>query len=292
MKKFTSLTLIILTLSTTIFSQIESNQPKLIEEFGFIPTSHWFNFLYAIGVQLKDNQESNLLIKISGREGKNIIYPFTWGARMKAHFVGSMNFDERKIRVQNCDLFKEEIKVQFFLVPIGYIVSECNEDIPFPEKTFLLRNKYYENPYLPAEYRPEEIYGIPGADAAGSKAFYKVLNDLLSKLPDSKVLLIGYLGTNHYNGNRLNKKGEYVGYEFRRLDKPNHLKKMLKEVQDGLIKNGVNPSKISSVNGGYQDSTRNVEIWFVPQGGEVPKPKPDYFPKKNRKIKANKFNQT
>ncbi len=90
--------------------------------------------------------------------------------------------------------------------------------------------------------------------------FTKVLNKLLNKSPDSKKILVGYLGTNYYKGNRLNDKGKYVSYEFRRLDKPRHLKEMLKEVEARLIKNDVNQSIISSIDGGYQDSTRSVEI--------------------------------
>ncbi len=141
MKKLTSQTLLILILSMAIFCQNENNQPKLIEEFEFIPTSHWFNFLYGVGGQLKDNPKLNLLIKVQGKQGKNIIYPFVWGARMKAHFVGNMNFDGRKIQVQNCDLYKEEINVQFFLVAADYTISECNEEIPSPEKTFFAQKQ-------------------------------------------------------------------------------------------------------------------------------------------------------
>ncbi len=280
MKRFISQFLVVLSLSTIVFAQDEKSQLRLIEEFGEIPTSHWYNFLYGIGQQYKDDK-SNLLIKTLGRTGKNIVRPFVWGARMKAHFVGNMNFDSKRIQVQNCDLDREEIKVQIFLVPVNYVVPECNNEIPIPKETFLLSFKGYENPYL----ETDSIYEIPGAEKAVSDIYYKVLDELLIKSPDSNIFLIGYLGTNHYGGSRLNNKGKYVDFEFRKLDKPKLLKEMLKENQNELVKNGISSLIISSINGGYKDSTRQIEIWFVPKGGEIPKPQPDYFPKKKRQKK-------
>ncbi len=50
-----------------------------------------------------------------------------------------------------------------------------------------------------------------------------------------------------------------------------------------MIKNGFNGSRIELVEGGYisGDGERRLEFWFVPKDSDIPKPKPDAFPKKN-----------
>jgi hypothetical protein len=55
---------------------------------------------------------------------------------------------------------------------------------------------------------------------------------------------------------------------------------MLLNAKTKFIKNGINPAQIETINGGYVDDKRRLEFWFVPKGGEIPKPKPDYFPKR------------
>ena len=126
----------------------------------------------------------------------------------------------------------------------------------------------------------DDPYYIVGTEQAISKITNHVLVELLSKSPQSRIYLIGYLGTNLY----------YRSKEIRKLDKPNLIHKMFREIEMKLIQNGVDDSRIVKVNGGYKDETRSVEFWFVPKGGEIPKPKPNYFLKKHRKTKANKFN--
>lgn len=193
---------------------------------------------------------------------------------MKAHFIANMNFNSERIQVQNCDLNNKEIKAQIFLLPENYVVPECNNEISSQKETFLFSSKYYENPYLYTDI----IYEIPGEDEAVSEVYFKVLKKLLKKSPESKILLIGYLGTNFYSGGQSDNKEKNDDFEFRKIDKPKLLKEMLEENRNRLIKNGIPATLISTVDGGYKNSTRNVEIWFVPKNGEIPKLKPDYFP--------------
>jgi hypothetical protein len=115
-----------------------------------------------------------------------------------------------------------------------------------------------------------------------SQTTQDVLAKLLKKLPESKIYLIGYLGANFSEDFEQNSRGEYEKKEYRNLDKPKMLAKTFREVETALIKTGSNQSGIVKINGGYQESTKNIEIWLVPQGGEIPKPKPDYFPKKRK----------
>ena len=55
---------------------------------------------------------------------------------------------------------------------------------------------------------------------------------------------------------------------------------MRRAAQTEFIKKGVAASQIITVDGGYVNDFRTLELWFVPKGGEIPKPKPDYLSKK------------
>jgi hypothetical protein len=45
---------------------------------------------------------------------------------------------------------------------------------------------------------------------------------------------------------------------------------------------GIPPDRIKAVFGGYRDDTA-MELWIVPEGAELPKPTPTYFPRRRRK---------
>ena len=93
------------------------------------------------------------------------------------------------------------------------------------------------------------------------------------------IYIVSYLQTNLEELET--KKGKEKFRKLRNLDKKNVAKKMLQEAKEKLIENGIEISRIKTLDGGYVDDWRKLEIWFVPKGGEIPKPKPDYFPKKN-----------
>ena len=272
-----SILLALFTLLVANLFAYSQNKLQLIAEYGAgLQTSSWYNFLASdIKEEYKTNN-SRILLRIEG--GGAFLYPFMWGARMKAHLVGNLGFDSRNIQVQNCDLDGREIKAQFFLIPEKAIIPFCNDTIPVPQKTFRYSVRGYDNPHLEAD----EVYSIPDKEGAISKTYYKLLKELLNKSPESKLLLIGYLGTNFYNEYRHKKNGDLVDFPFRKIDKPILMRKMLQENVASFTKQGVAQTRISTINGGYKDSTRIVEIWFVPKGGEIPKPKPDYFPKRKR----------
>ena len=45
---------------------------------------------------------------------------------------------------------------------------------------------------------------------------------------------------------------------------------------------GIPPERIKATFGGYRDDTA-MELWVVPEGAELPKPTPTYFPKRRRR---------
>ena len=104
----------------------------------------------------------------------------------------------------------------------------------------------------------------------------------MDKSPENKIYVIAYLGTNLESGYFDEKKG-YIEKEIRKPDKKSLAGKLLLNAKKEIAKNGIDAAQIETIVGGYKDGRRKLEFWFVPKGGEIPKPKPDYFPKKKRR---------
>lgn len=197
---------------------------------------------------------------------------------MKANLVFNRKINAEKIKVQNCDSEKDYVVVEFFLVLQDSDIPKCNDELPIPKDTVLFTVWNYKNPYI----YYDDPYEIVGADNFIAESARKVLKELSDKSPESKIYLIGYLGTNPYSEGKKNEKGEWEDVEIRKPDKPAQIKKMLREVESNYVKSGIIASKIVKIEGGYQEGTRNIKVYFVPKGGEIPKPQPNYFPEKTK----------
>lgn len=104
-----------------------------------------------------------------------------------------------------------------------------------------------------------------------------VLKKLLDDSPGSRVYTIAYTKTNF----KTDENGNVIVRNPRRLDKKSYAQNMLRAARQELIKNGFSAARIVAINGGYvNDLARRLEFWFVPAGGMIPEPKPDYIPKK------------
>ena len=109
---------------------------------------------------------------------------------------------------------------------------------------------------------------------------HNVLKRLLNNAPESKLYVIAYLQTNFEE----DEAGKIIIGKPSRVDKKSYANKMFRAARKELLENGFSPSQIVTINGGYVNgNARRLEFWFVPQGGEIPKPKPDYVSKKRRR---------
>src|SRR5687767_7070093 len=104
--------LIILFFAVSTNSQ-NIEQPKLVDEFRELPISDLLSRLDNLGVEIHRNKKSTALIKISGgRKARSFyVFPYTWGVLMNTYLVGNRKFDAEEIKVQNCNLAKENIEV-------------------------------------------------------------------------------------------------------------------------------------------------------------------------------------
>ena len=279
MKKLISQIIFVLILSVTIFSQGVEDKIELYDVFGNVAMGDYITRLDALATIIyESNGEKIGLIRVYGSSpDKDYAYAFQIISAYNTYVFKFRQYDSNWFRFQNCDLDAKTITTKIFLIPKDSETPKCNETIAVPQQTTRFSTRYYENPHY--------YFDNPYPDLSGD--FPKTENELLIKLskksPDGKIVLIGYLGSNVYRDyeSEINEDNDYP--EITKPDNPKLINKILKEQKNALIKSGISSSKITTINGGYKDSTRNVEIWFVPKGGEIPKPTPDYFPKKKRR---------
>lgn len=280
MKKIILEVLIVFILSAYTFAQSAEQKITMLDEFGKVSLEDLAARLDYLRNELEKNPTNKAVIKIYGGQEDFFAFPYIRGAVVKAYLKNNRKLSVENFSIQFCNVNQESIRTQFFLVEKNEQIALCNESLTVPEKTVLFENLYF---YFDSTFSSKKPFEETFIDVVGSseqeysQTSQNALLNLLRKSPESKIYLIGYLGTNFYTrGN---------GEEVRKLDKPKTLNKIFKQIETEFIQSGIDASRIIKINGGYQDSAKNVEIWFAPKDGEVPKPKPDYFPKKRQSKK-------
>ncbi|MEP6903901.1 MAG: hypothetical protein ABJA66_19415, partial [Actinomycetota bacterium] len=265
MKKIILQILATLLFSTTIFAQSEEQKIKLIDEYGICPMEETVARLEQFTIQLGNNPTAKGLIKIYGGQGDSFALPYIRGAIVKAYLKNNTILTAQRFTVLFCNINKQPFNSKFFLIDENEKIEPCEENLTVPQKTVLFQILgFYEDANFSAEklFEDSKIYSVDPVSNMYSQTVQNVLAKLYKESPESKIYLVGYLGANFFESAKENSKGEYEKKENRNLDKPKMLTKIFREVETALTKNGIDKSGIVKINGGYQDSTKNIEIWF------------------------------
>ncbi len=267
MKKFISQVLVILLLTISIFAQSD-NAPRIIDEFGSTSLEEQEVRSHTFSIEIQHNPNAIGHIKIFRKKGSSQISAYRFATRFKTYLTKISKISPDRIITEQCGV-EDEIRVQFLIVPQKAEYKPCVEDLSFDlSKTFLFDSYWYstENDF-------EGCCVIGQFDKEEAETSVQIVADILKKTPESKVRLIAY-------------KCERCRTENGDL-KPDSLRvtnEMLKEAKKVLAKNGVNSSRIITAKGKSKEN-RIVEIWFISKGSEIPKQKPESFPKKKRNKK-------
>ena len=268
---------VVLLLAVSILAQVEDNQPQLFDEFGKMPLDDMMARIDGLANQIQNTPNSKALIRIYGGQGN---YSYVRGSVIKAIWINSHKYPPEKLLLQFCNVNKEPIQTKFFIVHENDKVEVCNENLTVPKETVLLESVYYNDPKFKFESFDNEHIYIEALASGYSQFSQDAMKRLLRNSPESKIYLIAYLLTNFetdYNGKILSKKPN-------NLDKKYFAVRMIRNARKELIKSGFSPSQIVAIDGGYvNDYSQRLEFWFVPKGGKIPKPKPDYLPKNTRR---------
>ncbi|HVE56771.1 MAG TPA: hypothetical protein VNB22_08080 [Pyrinomonadaceae bacterium] len=275
MKKIFLQILAVLFLAGSIAAQSETQ--KAFDEWGEKTNSEDMSVrLSNLTLELGNRPGSKIAIKVYGGTDKYFTSPYWRGAAIISYFKGG-RFSPESYSIEYCNVNREALRTEFFILPQSERLPKCAENLETPAKTVLFENIYFT--YSKFKFMPLEdtlFNPVGAANGEYSEAALGALKRLLKKSPESKIYIISYLKTNFsWNG----KRQIYVENPPV-IDKKSLGHRMRRAAQTEFIKKGVAASQIITVDGGYVNDFRTLELWFVPKGGEIPKPKPDYFPKK------------
>jgi hypothetical protein len=292
MIRITSQILLVLILIASISAQTEEQKETLIDEFGETNLEETVLRLDVSISQLLNRPNTKLHFKIYGGNENYFARPYLQGTLITAHLKNNRQLSSEKYSIEFCNVNKESFRTQIFIISQNHQFPKCEENLELPARTILFDKIYFQLPNFELTANEDSSITTDASAEGYSRISFSILRKLLADSSQSKIHIIAYLQTNLDELETENEKGEVRVKRIRNLDRKNFARKMLGDTKKELSRNGIKSSQIKTISGGYVDDFRRSEIWFVPKGGEIPKPKPDYFPKKNRKIKANKFNQT
>ncbi|HEY0460723.1 MAG TPA: hypothetical protein VGC97_16415 [Pyrinomonadaceae bacterium] len=285
MKKLILHSLFVLVLAISISAQTEENKPKLIGEFGTMPLDEMRFRVGELTREVNKLPNSKALIKIYGGQEYSFTSAYVRGSLMKSIWGNFVKYPAEKLLIQFCNINKEPIRTEFFVVRENDEVEPCDENLIVPKETVLFESAYFESndfavPKIPFNSVENEYPSVEDTVGAYSEFALNILNSFLKDSPQRKVYIIAYLQTNFEE----DKNGKIIIGKPGGSDKKSYAQKMFRAARKELLKNGFSPSQIMTIDGGYVDGNgRRLEFWFVPAGGIIPKPKPDYFPKKKAK---------
>ena len=284
MNKFVLQILIVLLFSIALSAQINDLQPILVDEFGEINNEDTAARLDNFINEVSNMPNMKGIVRIYSRDEDCFLCRYREASWIDPYLKNTRKFSPEKYSFEYCDADEKGLRIQLYSLPIGAALPKCEETISSPKNTVLFDGtRFYDpdvNKLTPLEDNVIDVVGMPNGEYSRN-TLIKV-KEILDKSPESKIYIVVYLGTNLAQGYYDEKRG-YIEKTIRNLDKKSLAKKLLQNAKDEFVKNGIKPSQIESVEGGYVDSVKRLEFYLVPKGGENPKPKPDYFPKKKQR---------
>jgi len=261
----------------------QENQPQLVDEFGKLSMDDLLGRITNFAMEVNKTPNSKALVRISGGDKDYFGLPYALGSLIKSGWENNRKQPADKLSIQFCNVNEEPINTRFFIVGENDRVETCNENLIIPKQTVRFENVSYIDYFVAPEntFDSIEVTYLPteSSPIQYSKFVLNIVKGFLKDSPESKVYIIAYLQTNFDE----NENDKIIVGKAGRLDKKSYAAKMFRAARGELIKNGFSPSQIVTIEGGYVNGNgRRLEFWFVPKGGEIPKPKPDYVPKRGK----------
>lgn len=262
--------LVVLVFSLFISAQT-TGSPYVVDEFGKINSEDLSARLDNYVTEYRKFPNGIAGILISRGEKDPFGFQYRYATRIKAYLTKNGGIPSNKVIIVQIGK-ADYTSVRLYLVPFGsergLIDNGKNDFVDEYDsfKTFLFDSYDYTDDIgtccVIDNYKKEE-----------TKSSLIAISEIMKKSPESKIYLTSYACK------QCKKYGKF------KADLPQSADKILKESKKFLSTNGIEDSRIITTNGGYNKNYRRIDIWFVPKGGEIPKPKPDYFPKKKRQKK-------
>lgn len=274
---------LIFSLATLSFAQTTQEKPVLIDEFSIesdeTVMARADSVIFSSGIHSlsnNSNPKTRLKVIISGNTNEHYSTFYRYASRLSGYFIKNRGISSEKFSFDFCKT-DEEFKIQFFSYSANQEFPKCRRELKSPEKTTLFDNIGSDFPKLSLIPADTYFYDIGPSEGEYSKFALDALSEILKKQPSSKVIVIGYLNANgKRNGN------DKWTLKTGNFDKKSELKEIFVRTKILLTQTGIKAHQIQFIDGGYMNNSKRLEFWFQPEGGAIPNPKPDYFPKRKR----------
>lgn len=281
MKKILVQSSIVLIFNLCVFAQSD-NLPHIVTEFGKATAEELEAHLDHFATEIRKNPKSTARIIIYRDKDEPFGFPIRYGVRIQTYLLKNRGIESKRLEITNCGVSQSNL-VQFLLIPFNYKSTSIDsltcsniEYLSNRKQSFLFDRFWYSLPNEGSDCCITDNYG-DFEKTASLDAFAKKLTEDKTQ----KAVLIFY----SYKC----KMKEVCQYQP--SDSPKLANRILKREKDYLIKkHNISLSRVITINGGYKRGrysaeARSLEFWLVQKNGEIPKPKPDYYPKKKRSKK-------
>lgn len=268
MRKIFTAVLLVFILRLSSFGQ-DSNLPKLIDEFVSLNSEDLTARLEAVPVVLKQNPKAKGYIIIYSDKDLPFGFSIRYGVRIQNFLVKNLNLSPKRFEIINGGLIDKR-NTQLWISPDGTkppLIDSTQKEFEFNKTSLFDRFNY------PMLYDDAGCCSIDNYKDEEKKASLGKFAEQIKQHPTAQAYLIFY--------------GQYRidGSSDIELDSSATITRILRKERNSLHKHyGIDYSKIITINGGYRE-WQALELWIVPKGGEIPKPKPETFPKKRRSKK-------
>lgn len=250
---------------------------RLVDELGDTNREDILARTDGLALFLKESSpDSRIVITISGPKS-SLSARYTKGATYRAHLEHINKISPDRIKILPCAIEENYLYTRFYIVGPTAKLPECDQSLPDITKTSLFGTAFFSLNF------DDDCCVIPGEEQERFKVLLQTTSDLLATDEGSKVLLIGYGGTNNYSTSAPGpKKDRTLNRKPRGWDSPSIANEKLREATNYLNRQHALRQPASSLFGGYRDGGSEVEIWIIPPGGAKPEIKPVYKIKKAR----------
>lgn len=261
----------------SISAQSKDNQPELVDEFGNVSLEDRFARMDGLAFQIEQTPNSKALVRVYGGDQRNFASPYVYGSVMRSMW-NTRRYSPEKLTIQFCNVNNEPFSTKLFKVRENEKVENCDENLTVPKETIHFESvSFFEKEFKLKPWENDGFDVVGSLNGEYSQFARDVLKKFLNDSRENKVYVIAYRKTNFETDD----SGKVLSKSLKNLDPKSFADKMMRNARNNLIKSGIPAKQIVVMDGGFRNSNeRELEFWFVPKGGEIPKAKPDYVPKK------------
>lgn len=273
MKKIFLQILCALLLTLPLTAQRSVQKPEIFDQFAKINLDDLMGRLDNFIFQSRKSSGTKAHIRIFGSNEDCFLCRYRFGAVIDAYLKNTRKISSGGYFIEYCDDDGEDLRTELYLLPSPSKLPQCAETAEAPQKSVLFDTVgfyYKDSELLPLENSFVEIGPTNGEYSA---EVLKKVQNILEKSSESKIFIVVYLGTNP-KSNFADRNGESTKRTIRKPDQKSLARKLLRNAEKELIKNGVRRAQIQTIDGGYVEGKRKLQFWFVPKGGETPKLEP------------------